>query len=259
MEWKELSKIEAAAITGEWNSMNKEAFDTMAMEWNETLPENLDEDYRAIRLDLIEAETTARNKVESSEEYSKKKDYFTDLFFAEEVYKILEKHDLSPRVASNDKVWIYLCVKVVPDIVKRRYNKSTKKTDKGMVVLNVSEDRYWKKTRRIYLKTLWWYFYLSMQTDDAGKPDLAKTVEILKGNSTDEIVQLTERSGTAGYRVDVYRNMMRFYADNRDKYDNETFRKVMVLNTARTRIVEPSLLDGGTEAYVKELFEYFDK
>ena len=45
--------------------------------------------------------------------------------------------------------------------------------------------------------------------------------------------------------------------DNR--YDNKRFRQVMVLNTARTQIVEPQLMAGGIEGYIKELFEYFDE
>ena len=52
---------------------------------------------------------------------------------------------------------------------------------------------------------------------------------------------------------------MKFYANNRDKYDNKIFRQVMVLNTAKTQIVEPLLMTGGIETYVRELFEYFEK
>ena len=98
-----------------------------------------------------------------------------------------------------------------------------------------------------------------MQTKEDGTEDLEKTFIILSGNSTDEIVQIVERSGPAGYRIDVYRELMRFYAENRDKYDNKIFRQVMVLNTAKTQIVEPLLMTGGIETYVRELFEYFKK
>ena len=162
-------------------------------------------------------------------------------------------------MASNDQVWIYLCVKVFPDLIHNRYPGHKLKTESGVVQRNINDERFWKTRRRIYLKVLWWYVYLSLQFSKDGKEDLSKTYEVLKDNSTDEIVQIVERSGSAGYRVDVYRALMKYYADNRDRYDNKRFRQVMVLNTAKTQIVEPLLMAGGIEEYIKELFEYFDE
>ena len=147
---------------------------------------------------------------------------------------------------------------VFPDLVHSRYPGAVKKSADGTAEkINVNEERFWKTRRRIYLKVLWWYIYLSVQTDDNGNEDLDRTVDILKDNSTDEIVQIVERSGTAGYRVDLYRAMMKYYSLHRDIYDNKKFRQVMVLNTARSQIIEPSLMDGGVQTYVRELFEYF--
>ena len=101
---------------------------------------------------------------------------------------------------------------------------------------------------------MWWYIYLSIQNEDSC--DLKLTLKVLERNTTDEIVQLVERSGTAGYRVEVYREIMKYYSEHRDKYDNSAFRKVMVLNTAKTKVVEPALIEGGVSEYVKELFNY---
>ena len=56
--------------------------------------------------------------------------------------------------------------------------------------------------------------------------------------------------------MDVYREIMKYYSANRDKYDNTKFRQVMVLNTAKTQVVEPDLIEGGVYVYVKELFEF---
>jgi hypothetical protein len=88
-----------------------------------------------------------------------------------------------------------------------------------------------------------------------------ETFKILKENTTDEIVQMVERSGKFGYRIDVSRAIMKYYGEmeKQKKKDHPgIFRKVMKLNTARTRVIEPSLMDGGETAYVKELFEYFE-
>ena len=159
-------------------------------------------------------------------------------------------------MASNDQVWMYLCVKIFPDIVHDRYRGTKVKSENSIVERNVNEERFWKTRRRIYLKVIWWYIYLSMQMDEKGQDDLMATFNILKDNSTDEIVQIVERSGAAGYRVDVYREIMKYYSANRDKYDNTKFRQVMVLNTAKTQVVEPDLIEGGVHVYVKELFEF---
>ena len=85
-----------------------------------------------------------------------------------------------------------------------------------------------------------------------------KTYDILKNNSTDDILNLVERSGNDGYRVDVYRRIMTEYAEtDLRKSVKQLLRKVMVLNTARTTLVEPALAEGGVNGYVKELYLYF--
>lgn len=259
MDWKLLSKADAGQITGQWNQMSADKFNELILNWDAKISSGLNEDYRLLREDILLAKQKINDKVDTSEEYKTKKGYYMDLFLAKELYQILQKYDFSLRMASNDQVWIYLCIKVFPDLVYSRYPGTDKKDSDGTIIhLNINEERFWKTKRRIYLKVLWWYIYLSLQKNENGKEDLDETVKILMSNSTDEIVQLVERSGTAGYRVDVYRSLMRYYADHRDRYDNRVFRKVMVLNTARTRIVEPDLLEGGVETYVKELFDYFE-
>ena len=259
MQWELLSKADAEQITAPWQDMPKEKFDLMVMEWPATIPQKLNDDYRQLRKDVMQAYTSAREAVLNDANAGTKKEYYTDLRFALNFYDVLKKYDFSLRMASNDQVWIYLCVKVFPDLIHNRYPGHKLKTELGVIQRNINEERFWKTRRRIYLKVLWWYVYLSLQFSKDGKEDLSKTYEVLKDNSTDEIVQIVERSGSAGYRVDVYRALMKYYADNRDRYDNKRFRQVMVLNTAKTQIVEPLLMAGGIEEYIKELFEYFDE
>lgn len=256
MEWRVLSKLDASSVTNTWQQMNKDAFDEMVANWKKQLDTEVPKDYKTLRGEVVEAYENSKIKVRDNEEYRKKKDYFTDLFFALEFYEIMKKYDFSVRMASNDQVWIYLCIKVFPDIVHNRYTGAKVKTADGIVEKNINEERFWKTRRRIYLKVIWWYIYLSMQVDENGLDNIGATFNVLKGNSTDEIVQIVERSGVAGYRIDVYREIMRFYSENRNKYDNAKFRQVMVLNTAKTRIVEPDLIEGGVAEYVKELFEF---
>lgn len=259
MQWELLSKSDAEQITAPWQDMAKEKFDSMVAEWPVTIPQRLNDDYRRLRKDVIQAYSNARELALADSNAGIKKEYYTDLRFALSLYDLLKKYDFSLRMASNDQVWIYLCVKVFPDIVHNRYPGYKVRNESGVVQRNINEERFWKTRRRIYPKALWWYVYLSLQFSEDGKEDLLRTFDVLKDNSTDEITQIVERAGTAGYRVDVSRALMKIYAENRDRYDNKRFRQVMVLNTARTQIVEPQLMAGGIEGYIKELFEYFDE
>lgn len=105
----------------------------------------------------------------------------------------------------------------------------------------------------MWLRVLWWYIYLSWQgSEDA-------TIETLKENSTDEILQLVDRCGRGGYRVDLYRELMRKngLVEIAERRKNQLFRKMMVLNTARVQVLEPELTTGGNRGYVETLYNYF--
>lgn len=168
--------------------------------------------------------------------------YHQDLLLALKLFEILnEVYDFSEREASQDGKWRFLSLNVVPELIHNRWG------------FNAS--RFYQHSSRMYLKSLWWYIYLSWQGTGAD------TYSILRGNTTDELVQLVERTGSKGYRVDVYRKVMKYYSEvntSEKQNKNEIFRKVMKLNTARVKIIEPALYKGGTSQYVKELFDYFD-
>lgn len=160
--------------------------------------------------------------------------YEFDLLFGLEVYEILnESIGFNNRVASNDDVWRYLMIRVIPDITHARWGKSA--------------DRFFKTSRRIWLKTIWWYIELSW-TDNK-----ENTYEILKNNTTDTILQLVERPGI-GYHINLYREIMKQYA-----YINDTsrsiFRSALKLNTARIVTTSPELTEGGVKGYVMNLFK----
>lgn len=200
-------------------------------------PENNVEMAR-LRLELLQADKEALNYIEKNESKSNKKDYLYDLRFGLGVYNLLNnEYDFKERQASNDEIWIYLSMNVVPDIVYNRWK--------------LSETRYFSQSRRIWLKIIWWYIHLSWNKS------IQDTYKLLNEFTTDEVVQLVERSGSSGYRVDVTREIMKQFSQIENK-SNRLFRKVMKLNTARLRIVEPALAKGGTKKYVEELINYFD-
>lgn len=249
MEWQLLSKNEAKIITDQWMTKYDD-FKRNLSGWPQRLENSFSGDYQSLRKDIYADFCNAQKEAMKITDV-KSKSYIQDLCFAIALHKTLSRYGFSLRIASNDMVWMYLCVNVFPDIIYKRYGED----GKGIPV-----DHYWRKSRRIYLKSLWWYIYLSWQNGTDEADSYKKTFEILKNNSTDEILNLVERAGREGYRVDVYRHIMAEYANSelRGKV-KQLLRKVMVLNTARTAVVEPNLAKGGVQGYVKELYSYFEE
>lgn len=262
-EWKEMTTADAKIQLSKWDAMSHDEFDSLM---NNFHPAVNSEFYCSIREHLI----SKWHELNQSNNNSK---YYIDLHFGKELFSLLNspKYGLTPRIASNDQVWIYLSIEVIPDIIASRYRKedadSSTDEDPPAVIKNVNRTRFLSK-RRIYPKTLWWYFYLSLQNDSSGNPDLDATEKILSLNTTDEIVQLVERAGTRGYRPELYRQIMLYYYQHREnntsdnQYEKfcttEIFRKVMVLNTAKLSLMEPMLCLGGYKGYTEELFGYFN-
>lgn len=170
-----------------------------------------------------------------------KASYFYDLQFGIRLYELTKnKYNMTVRDASDDGVWIYISMQVIPDIIEERWG--------------LSDTRFYRMSRRIWLKTMWWYIHLSWNETRE------KTLEILSPLSTDEIVQLVERRGPYGYRVDFARELMKqFHEKGYTRNSKARFRQIMRLNTAKVKMVEPELYPGGTEQYVSELIGYFDQ
>lgn len=170
--------------------------------------------------------------------------YLIDLKVGLKLYDLLKENlFFTDRLAAQDEIWRYLSLKILPDLVYKRFD--------------LNEDRFYKQSRRIWLKTMWWYIHLSWQgTSEA-------TYEILKNNTTDTISQLVERTGKNGYRVEMTRILMRKHYNVTKEMSAQQrmllFRKVSKLTTARTKLIEPAFVVGGLESYVKDLYGYFEK
>lgn len=275
MEWKLLTKGEAKAITADWNKLSVSEFDEMRHQWTNSIEKDLDPEYRKLRNSLVQEWRKICKDADENQEHQERSYYYKDLNFGLYLYKTLADLGMSVRTASNNRVWMYLCIKVVPDIVNERFpGRAVENPVAEKKSQNVNEERFWKTSRRIYLKTLWWYIYLALQPGDIAEFGYPETKRILENNSTDTIVQIVERSGREGYRPELYRRILCVYASidrfkrSENDRNNETgipfvknkedlLRKIMVLNTARTVTVEPELTEGGINGYVKELFGYF--
>lgn len=171
---------------------------------------------------------------ENDFDFADKLDYQFDLLFALELYQLLsERNGFTNRMATNDDIWRYLSVCVIPDIVHSRWG--------------LNEDHFYRMSRRIWLKSIWWYIHLSWMENKEN------TYNILKGNTTDTILQLVERPGV-GYYISVFREIMSQYSNYQDN-SRIIFRRVLKLNTARLLTTSPELVEGGVKEYVSTLFD----
>ena len=195
-----------------------------------TIASNLNSEFKRIRELLIQSGDDIFDEwhLDTAENLG----YDFDLLFAIRLYDILGlNNNFSNRAASNDEIWRFLSIRVIPDIVHSRW---------GM-----NEARY-MTSRRIWLKNLWWYIHLSWNGDTE------RTYEILKNNTTDTVLQLVERPGV-GYYVSLYREIMLRYSCINDP-SRTLFRKVLKLNTALLPVTYPELISGGIKEYVSYLF-----
>lgn len=203
------------------------------VKWRDDSVQYIQED---IERDFIKIREILVNKYKEIEDAQK---YACDLTFGLFLYITLKEYGFTVRDGADDGVWRHLSLCVVPDIVGKRWGKT-------------AETRYYKQSNRIWLKTIWWYIYLSWQGS------IEHTREILKNNSTDQILQLVDRAGKKGYYVDTYRNIMRYFyiaRENKKGIGDEEFRKVMTLHTALCTTINPDLYNNGARGYAKMLFK----
>lgn len=197
-------------------------------------PININDEWMKLRNKLIEA----RDKVFDEHNYDEASNlaYDFDIHYGVELYSILNAEDgFEMRQACDDNIWRYLSIRVIPDIVHSRFG--------------LKEEHFFKKPNRVWLKSIWWYIYL------AWSGNKEETLELIKKNSTDTIMNMAERPGL-GYYTDVYHEILVQYKEINEKLGNrDVFREVLKLNTVRLMTVSPELIEGGIPAYVKSLFD----
>lgn len=255
MEWKKISKEEATNEFSRINFMNDAAFAMEKDKWNSNL--FVDSEYADFRKALIEIKSSFMKKYNitnlGGSEYANLKARF-DVEIGLKLFELTSsgKYTILLRDASDNSIWWFISLFVVPDLVYYRWNfgKDEKKEHR------LNADRFFAKTRRIWLKSLWWYVFLSSQYDENNNIDLVQTREMIIWSSTDDILQLVDRAGL-GYIPELTRSIMQQYFINREKgnKDDKLLRKIMKMNTARCKVQNPILV--GIDEYVKNLFAEF--
>ncbi|WPP01159.1 hypothetical protein SFA35_07315 [Pseudomonas sp. HR96] len=149
------------------------------------------------------------------------------------LYQVLADAGISIRTAADDGWWRFLSLRVLPDLVKSRWD-------------GAPPVRFWKGRSRIWLRAMWWTVHLTWQGNQEN------TRRVLESVTTDTVVQLVERPGKGGFRIELTRLI--FSMRQHRKPSQDQFRAIMKLNTAQIVLKEPAFCDGGLHGYVDALF-----
>lgn len=149
------------------------------------------------------------------------------------LYRVLAEAGMDIRTAADDGWWRFLSLRVLPDLVKSRWDSAP-------------PVRFWKGRSRIWLRAMWWTVHLTWQGSEED------TRKVLESVTTDTVVQLVERPGKGGFRIDLSRLI--FQKRRLRKPSQEQFRAIMKLNTAQIVLKEPQFCEGGLSGYVDALF-----
>lgn len=238
IRYQKLSYNDAKNIVSEYDSLSDAEFQDLESHWkvNDVSASAFDPSYEDFRRELLAVFNS------SLIEASGKMTYLLDLRVGIKLYQLMPLgENFSIIQANDDDIWRYISVKVMPDITYLRYPNP----EKGS--LRINQKRFYSHTRRIWLKTLWWYIHLSWQGN------ANDTFEALKDNGVDNINKLIETPGR-GYRLQLFRSMILEYYKTRP-HKVKDFAAFTKLNNAKCVSVEPELTYGGVAAYAKKLLE----
>lgn len=207
-----------------------------------TINNSIDDNHKRIR-DFFEL-----NYNDLKQKYEKS--YMLDIELGIKFYEFINNEkDFDDIYGSNYNFWRYIAVFDIPNIVADRFGIDSK-------------DHFYKKTTRVYPYVLYWYINLSWQGN------AQDTLNVLRYNSTDEILQLVERPSKIGINLSFYRLLMKEYSN--PKYDtlkksitakanslnktNTLFRMIMTKHINKLVVFRPEFYEGGIEGYIKMLF-----
>lgn len=235
IQYKKLTKDQAKNYVERIDQMPDPDFYELSGQWDRYSVDGYDSSYENLRSVVLEAYKNSKNI----------SDYEVDIRVGLCLYENLRSKDgFTNVVANDDDVWRYLECIVFPDITYKRYPPTKKDLEAGH---RLNTKRFYSHTRRIWLKTLWWYVHLSWQGSETA------TYDVLKNFGSDTISDLYERPGK-GYRLELYRELMKQYSEVKNK-STSLFNEIQKRNLVNCRTVEPALTDGAEKGYVSRLLD----
>lgn len=238
IRYQKLSYNDAKNIVAEYDSLSDTEFLDLKNHWqiNDVSASEFDPSYTELRKELLEVFNSTLIETQG------KMTYLVDLRVGLKLYQLMPLGKTFSMIQANDDdIWRYISVKVMPDITYLRYPEP-KQGD-----VRINRKRFYAHTRRIWLKSLWWYIHLSWQGN------AQNTFEILKDNGIDNINKLIETPGR-GYRLELFRSMVKAYYKTRP-HRVKDFAAFTKLNNAKCVSVEPELTCGGVDVYAESLLE----
>jgi len=243
MNYKSLSFAKAKKIADSYDQLSDEDFEELSEKWGRyEIPEDsFSSGYARIRTSLVAA---FKDAVEECGGICA--DALVDVRVGLRLYQLLNSETgFTLAHANDDNVWRYISMVVFPDITYCRYPRPAKGDGR------INSKRFYAHTRRIWLKTLWWYVYLAWQGSESA------TLAVLKKNGSNIISHFIERPGR-GYRVQLFRDMMLAYSRKPDSVRTDRlFRALTKMNVVKCRTMEPELAAGGGVQYSDEIMHGF--
>lgn len=233
LHYKKFTKSQAREFIEEIDNLSDAAYEDLLAQWSTFNVIGYDESYNELRKKVIDIYC----------KYKEKGGYEVDVRIGLCLYgELSKKNGFTNVLANDDDIWRYLSCIVFPDITNLRYPPSKTDRNEGH---RLNTKRFYLHTRRIWLKTLWWYIHLSWQGTENS------TYKVLKDYGTDTISDFIERPGK-GYRLALYRSLMKEYSKVDTKSAN-LFNRIQKQNLVNCRNVEPALTEGAELGYVKRL------
>lgn len=227
MQWIELKKIEATKIAETFQEDYNNGNDPLAGRNYSSLNSS----YLEIRKKLIElfGDDSKRTR------YT----YSFDFEFGLGMYVYLRtKLGMTEADASNDDIWRYIQMKVVPDIIIKRWPFKN-----GMI----NAKRLYKNPSRMYLKVLWWYIHILWDNDGLSTRTHKAQVDIS---------QIIDRSGgSEGNSIELYKEILHVYGRVDQSKRTNLIERVLMLDASYRTVIEPELTSGGLHKYVVDLYK----
>lgn len=255
-----LSYNDAKEIVAAYDNLNDTEFADQVRHWAsyDVAEDKYDSFYKDIRASLVGCFQEALSDNHS------RIDYNLDLRMGIRLYELMNpSKGFTIIQANDDDIWRYVSVNVMPDLTFIRYPNQPEDVDVlrefipdlsyaiGVKAekdsIHIKKKRFYSHTRRIWLKTLWWYIHLGWQGDSD------TTYSVLENNGTNIISHFIERPGR-GYRTTLFRYMLYAYSLLPEQKDS-TFRAAAKINLAKCITTEPALTVGGELKYSQDLFE----
>ncbi len=182
--------------------------------------------------------------------------YQQDLIYGKRLYELLSSFEwFDWTVATNKDFWSYIALYSMPQIIFDRFKKEDK--DGGLKV-GALGTHFYSKWTRVYPCTLYWIFKI------CDKGAAQETYDFLSAPcfSTDTILNVVERMGPKGFRIDVYGKIIDRFANlEHQKYaksigaPNYILRAILVSHGIKNSVYIPELAENGIDGYIDMVFK----